>query len=363
MGGMNSLNQPINPKFVVKTFAPGWGASVMGTGVLSPIFSALSKHGILPVFSLIMSQVFLVLAMAVALPVLGVTTWKWLRYPGTVKEELANPVKGAMSVTFAGGFLVLAVAFGRAGMELFGAHLASVLVYLFAAIGGVLALYIGLVFLTDIFVRGNTPRAMITGAWFIPPVVTIIVPIALSPMMTAPTALSKELFWLSWIFLGIGSLLYVVVVSTLFYRTATNPLPPPPLAPSLIIGMGPAGLIGFNLLILAEVAQRLEMPLPSLIETAAYGGAMFWGFGLWWGVASAVVIKRGYKNLPFALSWWGFTFPLGAWVVAGINIGATIGSRTTVVISLLGLVFLLIVWSVVLVKTIRGVVQGSIWEV
>ena len=334
----------------------------MGTGVLSAIFSALAARDFLPELSKVLAAIFLILAMVVAVPVLGVTTWRWIRYPKVAVAELANPVKGAMAVTYAGGFLVLAVGFGRAGMSLFGVETATFLTYLFTAIGGTLALAIGVVFLTDIFVRGNTPPGMISGAWFIPPVVTIIVPIALSPLMTEPSPLANELFWLSWAFLGIGSLLYFAIVAMLFYRSTTTPLPPAPLAPSLVIGMGPAGLIGFDLLILAEMSQRTEQDLPSLVEGAAFGGVFFWGFGLWWGISSLIVILRGYKKKPFFLSWWGFTFPLGAWVVSGINIGSAVGSGIVIWVSMAGLVVMLGIWAVVAVRTLVGVMNGSIWE-
>ncbi len=334
----------------------------MGTGVLSPIFSALALRGFLPEVSRVLALAFLILAIIIAIPVLGVTTWRWIRYTKIAGAELANPVKGAMSVTYAGAFLVLAVGFGRAGMTLFGAEVATFLTYLFTAIGGTLALLIGIVFLTDIFVKGSTPAGMISGAWFIPPVVTIIVPIALRPLMTEPSALANELFWLSWMFLGIGTLLYFAIVAMLFFRSTTVPLPPAPLAPSLIIGMGPAGLVGFDLLILAEISESTGQNLPALVDGAAFGGAFFWGFGLWWGIASLIVILRGYKKLPFVLSWWAFTFPLGAWVVSGINIGSAINSAVVVWISLLGLLALLVIWAVVFVRTLIGVANGSIWE-
>ncbi len=336
----------------------------MGTGVISAMFSALAAHQVAVGVSTVVAKVFLILAILIAIPVLGITTWRWLRYPKVIAGELRNPVKGAMSVTFAGGFLVLAVAFGRAGMGLFGVEVATFLTYLFTVIGGALAILIGLTFLSDIFARGDVPVGMISGAWFIPPVVTIIVPIALAPVLNDPTPLANELYWLSWIFIGIGSMLYFAIIAVLFYRSATMKLPPAALAPSLIIGMGPAGLIGFDLWIMAEVAEKIGINLPSLVDLASMGGAALWGFGLWWAVASAMVIRRGYTyaGLSFSLSWWGWTFPLGAWVVSGINIGSQIGSAIIVWISLAGGVFLLMVWAVVAIQTVRGIAKGTIWE-
>lgn len=333
----------------------------MGTGVLSNIFSALENNGIAPDLTLLAAQTFLVLAIIVAIPVVGITTVRWLKFPEVVKKELTNPVKGAMAVTYAGSFLVLAVAFGRSGMSLFGVDVATTLTYVFTAIGGILALAIGMAFLTDIFVREGVQPAMISGAWFIPPVVTIVVPTALAPLLLAPSTLANELLWLSWVILGVGALLYFVIVAALFYRTATGSLPPAHLAPTLAIGMGPAGLIGLDLVLLAHASQRVQEPMPSLLEFAAVAGAMLWGFGLWWGVASIIVIWRGYRIPAFGISWWGFTFPLGVWVAGGITIGFEVGSMLIVWLSLVGAALLLVIWLVNVVRTLVGIKNKTIW--
>lgn len=349
------------PAFSVKEFAPGWGASVMGTGVISALFSALERTGIVPEISGVLAQIFMIIAILIALPVVGITTARWVRFPGAVQSDLKNPVKGAMFATFAGAFLVLAVTFSRAGTTLFGTEVATVLTHLFTAVGALLALLIGWWFLTDIFARGDVAPPMITGAWFIPPVVTIIVPTALAPTFQTPGAAGKELFWLSWIFLGIGTLLYLVVVAALFVRSATHPAPPAPLAPTLVIGMGPAGLIALDTALLAEAGIRLGVMPPEFLGAASAIAVMLWGFGLWWGIAAVLVIRRAHPHLQYALSWWGFIFPLGAWTVAGIITGALVGSSIITWISLLGAVILLAVWLIVLVKTWGAIRNRSIW--
>ncbi len=345
----------------MENFAPGWGAAVMGTGVISSLFSALAKFGWAPDMSLVMAQIFLGITLLFALPIVGITTWRWVRYPAAVAADLKNPIKGAMFATYAGAFLVLAVAFGRAGVSLFGQDVATVLAYIFTVIGAVLALIIGWLFLTDIFARGDVKVPMISGAWFIPPVVTIIVPTALGPLMREPTALARELLWISWAFLGVGTLLYLIVAAVLFFRSATNPAPPAPLAPTLVIGMGPAGLIALNLLLLAEAGERIGVTPDSFAPVAIAGSAALWGFGLWWGIAAFIVIRRAHPNLRYALSWWGFTFPLGAWVVSGITLGFTAESLFILWISLAGAVALLTIWLIVVAKTSRAIADGSIW--
>ncbi len=311
----------------------------MGTAVISVVFTGLGAD--------LWAQIFLVVALLVALPVLGLTTWRCLRFPRAVAADLSNPVKGALFATFPGGFLVLATALGRAGQLLFGSSAAIFLTYLFATVGALLALAIGLWFLSDIFSRGGAAPPQITGAWFIPPVVTIIVPTALAPILTSPA-----LYWLCWAFFGIGSLLYLIVLASLFFRSATAPFPPALLAPTLIIGMGPAGLLATNLVLLSRAGERLG--LGGLGPIGQVGAVSFWAFGLWWGLVSVLTIARAHRRLPYALTWWSFTFPLGAWVSSGLTIDVSFIRLTSTV----GAVLLLLVWLTVVVFTGRDLVRS-----
>lgn len=349
-------------RFSVENFAPAWGAVVMGTGVISSSFAMLQNHNVVPDFSSVMAIIFLVVALLLAVPILGLTAWRWIRYPQAVMADMKNPVKGAMSATFAGGFLVLASALGRAGMSLFGAPVATFLVYLFASIGILLTVIIGMLFLTDLLARGDTAPPMITGAWFIPPVVTVVVPVALAPVITTTSRLHMDMYWASWGMLGVGSLLYVIIAATIFYRSTTHSLPPQALAPTLVIGMGPPGLIALDLLLLHEVTVRLGIATTNLASLTENLAMMLWAFGFAWGLAALVVILRGIGRLKFALSWWGFTFPLGAWVVSGLALGFLIDSPLVWVPSVLGLVIMLVLWAVILVQTARGIKANTIWD-
>lgn len=348
--------------FTAKDFAPAWGAVVMGTGVISSAFSMLERMDVVPDLASVVSQVFLFITVLFAVPILGITTWKWLRHRESVSADLKNPVKGAMSATFAGSFLVLGVIFGRAGMSLLGTNVATVVVYVFTAIGTALTVVLAMLFLTDLFARGSTLPPMITGAWFIPPVVTIVIPLALAPVITSASPWNLEMYWLSWGMLGVGSLLYVIIAATVFYRSTTHSLPPQALAPTLIIGMGPPGLMALDLILLQTVGTNIGVSSADLTSLVNAVAMMLWMFGLGWGVAALVVIWRGIGRLEFRLSWWGFTFPLGAWVVSGLALGFSVDSALVIGPSVLGLVILLAVWLVVTVRTIAGVRNNTIWE-
>ncbi len=86
---------------------------------------------------------------------------------------------------------------------------------------------------------------------------------------------------------GMGFFLFVLVASLLFDRLVFHPLPPAPMAPSVWIGLGPLGVGGLALVVLAQTAAPMwgdaaaVVTMLSLIVATA-----LWGFGLWWLAAS-----------------------------------------------------------------------------
>lgn len=357
------MSSPAQPgTFTLRGFASGWGAAVMGTSVISTIFAAFGKAGIFPAVAAVFAVVFLIIALVVGIVILGLIIARWFRYPSAALADLAHPVKGGMSATFGGGFLTLAVAIERSGQAVFGEIVTVILVAIFAAVGGLLALIFGIAFLSRIFARGETPVAAITGAWFIPPVVTIVIPTALAPLIQNGEPLARELLWVSWIMLGMGGMLYLAITAVLVFRSATAPLPPAQLAPSLLIGIGPAGLIGLNLVLLTEASVRAGAAGAELEPIAVFAGLTVWGFGLWWAIAGLAVLARGYQRLPFTVASWGFTFPLGAWTVAGIVIGDRLDSVVVLALGIAGAIVLLVLWLVLAWRTVRGISNRSIWE-
>ncbi len=336
----------------------------MGTAALAVVFGALAHRNVLPAVTSVLSMVIFWVSMAAAVIVVGLAVARWVLYPRDAWADLRHPIKGAMSATLPGALLVVAVAVGRVGPDTLPVE---GLVNSLAIIGGAIALLFGWVFLGSVFAGGATPPQMITGAWFIPPVVAVIVPTALAPFIGAEGtshshSLDVDLLGFSWVMLGVGTALFFAITAVLVYRSATAPLPAAKFAPTLSIGVGPAGLIGLDLLLMAQAAERLGVMGEDAVSLAVMVGGMFWGFGAWWAIASLFVLFMGYGKIPFALSWWGFTFPLAAWTIAGLSISAAVGSTLLLAISVVGAAVLMLLWLVTVVLTVLGIVRGTIWD-
>jgi C4-dicarboxylate transporter/malic acid transport protein len=347
--------------FELRSFAPSWGASVMGTSALSVALIAVGEGTSVAGLTQVAARVILVIALLLGVLVLGATTTRWVRFRAEARADLHHPVKGGMTATAAGGLLTLAVAIGRVGPGFLPEPLILPSVSALAVVGALLALVIGWEFLGEMFTSTDASLVQMSGAWFVPPVVTIIVPLALVPVIVGNPAIAADLVALSWAFLGMGAVLYLVVTATLFMRSISHPLPPAGLAPTLFIGMGPAGLMGLDMVRLSQVSVQVGVADASLVTSILPAATMMWGFGLWWMVAALVVLRRGYARLPFSLSWWGFTFPLAAWTIATIVLGHAWDSGLVMAVGVIATAALVGLWGFVATRTVLGIRSGSIW--
>ena len=189
-----------------------------------------------------------------------------------------------------------------------------------------LAFAISVIFAYLLFARSEIVHESINGGWFIPPVVNIVVPMVLVPLVPgASPATARLLLMASYAFWGMGFLLFLLVATTLHYRLVASPLPHAGLAPSLWIGLGPIGVGAITLLKMAAAASAALGPQASAIASLSrIGATALWGFGVWW-LAAAILLLAGYLRrgpLPYGLGWWAFTFPLGAFTVATLTLGA-----------------------------------------
>jgi C4-dicarboxylate transporter/malic acid transport protein len=347
--------------FDLSTFAPSWGASVMGTSALSVALLVVGAGTSAANVTQVAARIILVVAVIVGVLVLGATAARWIRYPTQARADLRHPIKGGMTATAAGALLTVAVAIGKVGPGFLPEALIEPAVVVLTVLGALLALLIGWEFLGEVFTSNDPALVQMSGAWFVPPVVTIIVPLALLPIIAAHPSAAADLLAVAWAFLGIGAVLYLVVTATLFMRSISHPLPPVGLAPTLFIGMGPAGLMGLDIVRLSQASVAAGVAESSLLTSMLPVATMMWGFGLWWMVSALVVLQRGYATLPFSLSWWGFTFPLAAWTIATVVIARAWDSGLLAGIGWAATGALAVLWTYVATRTLLGIRSGSIW--
>jgi len=350
----------------VRDLHPGWFASVMGTAILAVAtylnpgnLTALraAAHGLGAGLAVLAYALGAVLAVAY--------TVRWVRHRGAALADLHHPVLGAMHATLPGGLLVLAVMTSVVGPDLMPGRAVTVLIAVLALVGSILAVVISVAFAMTLFV-GAPPATSVNGGWFIPPVVTIIIPMALAPLVPhVGPGTARLLVALGYAAYGMGFLLFLLVLGLLHDRLVLHPLPPALLAPSLWIGLGPVGVAVLAPLALARAGQDLlGVAAPTVTVLSQLLGTALWGFGLWWLAIAVTLLVRYLRTgpLPFHLGWWAFTFPLGAYTVATVTLArawqvpALEGVAAVLYLVLVGF------WAVVFARTVTATRTGRIWQ-
>jgi tellurite resistance protein TehA-like permease len=92
-------------------------------------------------------------------------------------------------------------------------------------------------------------------------------------------------------------------------------------------------------------------------------GVPAWGFAmLWLALATAVTVRAARHQLPFSLTWWSFTFPVGTCVTGTISLAARTHCDALRGMSVLLFVLLAAAWLVVAAaRTAAGSARGRLF--
>jgi len=326
----------------IQRFAPSWFAAVMGTGILAVASYLYSQY--IPFLKDIAVALFyfnVVLFFVLLIP----WTLRWLLYRKNALADLEHPILSNFYATIAVAMLVLASNFIVIGKNMLAGEM-------FWFIGAILTIFFGLLTPFIMFKGEHVTIEHINPAWFIPPVGLIVIPIAGSLIINQYTGFIKELIlFLNYFGWGAGFFLYIALFAICLNRFILHRPLPNTLASTVWINLGPIGAGTIALINLVNNSTFITMKEPFFVF-----GLIFWGFGIWW-VLMALMMTFHYRKklgLPYALSWWAFTFPLGAYVVASHSV-ATIFHLAIVDFIGFGLYFLLVFfWSITLIKTLEA---------
>ena len=87
-----------------------------------------------------------------------------------------------------------------------------------------------------------------------------------------------------------------------------------------------------------------------------------WGFAaLWAALAAGLTVRAARQRLPFSLSWWSFTFPVGTCVTAASGLALHTGADAFRWAAVALYIALVGAWAVVGVRTARGAWRGRLF--
>lgn len=352
---------------LIRTFAPGWFASVMGTAVAVVALQIFRSY--VP-FVDGLQMFFLTLAFLMFLVALVPWTLRWFLFPEAVAADLKHPVSGAFFPTMPISLLVGGIALEKVGPRFLPESILPPILQGLWLVGTAGILIFAVVILNNFFNHPEMKWETATLGWLIPPVSALLVPVLGSSL----ASLYARTFWgefdlvVSLGFLGFGSLLFIFVMAVAFNRYIFHPLPAAHLAPTLWIGLAPTSILAVDLIrILPPLATFLgadEAALKTLSILTSGLGVALWGFALFWLILTLTVTISVQRKtaIPFALSWWAFVFPMGAFVVASGVVFQAVHASLILWTGFAALVGYLLLWGWVFALTLRGLGNGSLLQ-
>jgi C4-dicarboxylate transporter/malic acid transport protein len=341
---------PVNLGQIVRNFAPSWFAAVMGTGVLALGAAALGRtFPPLAALALWLHWFNVALFLVLLVP----WTLRWIHARPQAAGALAHPVVSSFVPTIAIALLVLSVQF----MQLFNAPQVALPLWL---AGSALALGFSFLILFKQFLGEHVLLDHVTPGMFIPPVGLVVIPVAGAPLaMLGDAGMQGWILLVCYISLGSGALLWLSLHAITLFRLVLHKPIPGQMAPTFWINLGPLGVMPISLIALAEASPFIADKTP--FHVAAL---LLWGFGAWWLVMAAALTISYWRRgqLPFALSWWAFTFPTGAFAIASFRLSHVLPLPGLFGFGVAAFVLLVLFWSATLARSVRGTLDGSLFQ-
>lgn len=341
---------------------PNWFASVMGTGIVAVAAATLPLDvpglGALALTAWGLATLLLVL---VTLASAG----HWLLHGDVARGHLDDPVMAHFYGAPAMALMTVGAGTLLVGHQLVGQRTALVVAWLLWSAGTVLGLVTAVLVPVKTFTTHEVREDSAFGGWLmpvVPPMVSAATGAALIPHLPAGQA-RQTMLLACYAFFGLTLVCSVIVVALIWNRLLRHGVGAPGAVPTLWIVLGPVGQSITAAHHLGAVAPDvLDRPYgPAFGALALVHGVPMWGFAMaWLAIAVTLTLRTARRGLPFNLTWWSFTFPVGTVVTGTSGLAQLTGNHTLQAAA--GLLFLLLLgaWTVVSVRTARGVMSGRL---
>jgi C4-dicarboxylate transporter/malic acid transport protein len=333
---------------------PAWFTTIMGTGILA-ICATISPVPV-PLGNAIGVALWSVDAVLFAL-----FTALWIvssmRTPTTLLAILRDPVKAQLLGAPPMACFTIAVGFLKIGETFLPLELCIATAQVLFCVGVVGSIASAFAVPYLMFTHYELWSEKMYGSWLmpvVPPIVASVPAALLSP--TWPQAIRGDMLAFAYALLGTGVILAAIIVVIFYSRLTIHKVPDGALVTTMWLVIGPLGQSIAGIIALGSTARAVwpELGHGLAIAGLAYG-VLVWGFAMYWlAMAIALTVRAARKHLPFNLSWWAFTFPVGV-LTAGTD-ALFLQTRAHIfgIASLALLTLLATMWSLVAFKTLRG---------
>lgn len=390
-------------RLIVLHFMPSWFAATMGTGIVSILLHNLPYNSQwLRWISIALFGLNILLFMLFC--ILSVT--RYCLYRGIFVAMIRHPVQSLFLGTFPMGFATIVNMFIYVCVPVWG-RWAVTFAWAMWWIDAVVSICCCM-FLPFAIMHIHTTQSdgchklqAMTAVWLLPIVSTIVASATGGIVAEALADANQHAYALltmfaSYILLGTGLPLAMVILVIYFQRLTLYHLPPQHMIVSVFLPLGPLGQGSFSIMQLGRVALRLQPQFASVGSTLSQSAAttiyslgivvalVMWGYGLVWLFFALVSITRNkfvfnlgtypwfsnpnYRNqmnisncFICDTGWWGFTFPLGVYAVSTMTLGVELSSSFFKILGLILSLAVIFLWLLVSIKTSIAALNRSIF--
>ena len=335
------------PRETIRTLHPAYFALVMATGIVS-IAAQLLHVPFIP--QLLLGINLLAFAVLWALTIVRI-----VRYPREVIADIADHQRGvgfftAVAATSVLGSQLVIVANGeRFGFAFWIATLILWLVLVYAVF-------------TALTVKEVKPTLDlgINGGWLVAVVATQSVS-TLASILAPSTVHAELLLFVSLSFWLAGGMLYIWLISLIFYRYTFFRFAPSDLMPPYWINMGAMAISTLAGTLL--IANAKFSPLLTVLHPFTLGFTiLFWATATWW-IPMLLILgfwRHVYKRFPLTYSplYWGAVFPLGMYTVCTFRLANVAGIPMLQLIPRVFVVIALAAWSLTFIGLLLSLLRS-----
>ena len=347
---------------VSKEIGPNWFASVMGTGIIANAAIGL------PLVGQHMDQFgffIWVIASIMLIVMLLLKTVQTITNPHIIKRQFNDPVMvqffGAPPMallTIAGGTLLF-------GHNFFTQETLTVVAWSLWIIGTIIGLITAAIIPYRLFTHLEVRADAAFGGWLmpvVPPMVSAAIGAMLIPHIQ-DVLLQQTMLYACYAMFGMSLMGAMIIITLIWGRLAHSGTSGGARVPTLWLVLGPLGQSITAAGALGAVAlTTVEQPISnSLNSLAILYGVPVWGFAVYWSIlASFLTLRALRRKMPFALTWWAFTFPVGTCVTGTTQLALHTGLPAFKWAAIILFAALICAWVIAAWGTIKGLKAGNI---
>nr|WP_202026046.1 TDT family transporter [Rhodococcus sp. MS16] len=352
-----------SPGQILGNLGPNWFASVMGTGIVATAAATLpvQVRG-----QQVFAQVMWTLAAILLVVLVVAVVAHWVRHPTVARSHAHNPQMAHFYGAAPMAFLTVGAGALLVGKSLIGERAAVGLDAALWTMGTIGGLFTAMTIPYLMFTQHKVEADAAFGGWLmpvVPPMVSAATGALLIPHMPPGTGRTTMLYGCYAMF-GLSLFASFIIITMVWSRLAHFGTSGTARVPTLWIVLGPlgqsitaVGLLGAN----AHLAVSPQLASGMGIFSILFGVPV-WGFAvLWIGLATALTVRTARQGMPFALTWWSLTFPIGTFVTGTTQLALHTELPAFRYAAAIAYVGLLGTWCLVAVRTARGSLRGNLF--